>query len=109
MSERLASCKGGGSGRGRGRRVQVKSGLTLTPVPSDANKVGSKVTRHEEPGRGCERSSTSADLVLSLQRNHGQIMTLNTHLGPQILQLTAAAAAEGDLKSNEKISPCNHF
>lgn len=42
-------------GVGGGQKVQVKSGLTLTPVLSEANKVGSKVTRHEEPGRGCER------------------------------------------------------
>lgn len=48
----------------------MKSGLSLTPIPSDTNKAGSKVTRHEEPGRTEEAGSSSADVRLSLQRDH---------------------------------------
>lgn len=94
----------------------MKSGLSLTPVPSDANKVGSKVTRHEEPGRAGEAASAGVPqqtLCSAFSAITCQIMTLNTHLGPQIVRLPAAAAAavaaEGDLKSNEKIAPLNHF
>lgn len=45
---------------------QVKSDLSLIPIPSDTNKTGSKVTRHEEPGRSGEAGSSSADVLLSL-------------------------------------------
>lgn len=48
----------------------MKSGLSLTPIPSDTNKAASKVTRHEEPGRTKEAGSSSADAPLSLQRDH---------------------------------------
>ncbi|CAB1416730.1 unnamed protein product [Pleuronectes platessa] len=55
------------------RRGQEKSGLPLTPIPDDANKAASKVTRHDEPWQnrgGWKRRSSSAEVLLSLQRDH---------------------------------------
>lgn len=52
----------------------MKSGRSLTPIPCDTNKAGSKVTRHEEPGRTKEAGSTvvpqQTSRPLSLQRDH---------------------------------------
>ena len=76
----------------------MKSGLSLTSIPSDTNKAGSKVTRHEEPGRTREagsaavpqqQTSCSAFSVIMCQ-----IMTSNTYFSLQIIYLPAARRAE---------------
>lgn len=75
----------------------MKSGLSLTPIPSDTNKAGSKVTRHEEAGRTGEagsagvpqQTSRSAFSVIMCQ-----IMTLNVRRSLQIIYLPAARRAE---------------
>ena len=63
----------------------MKSGLSLTPIPSDTNKAGSKVTRHEEPGR--TKEARSAGVSQQTTRSAFsvimcQIMTSNTHFKP---------------------------
>lgn len=84
----------------------MKTGPSLTPIPSDTNKAGSKLTRHEEPGRTKEAGSLSpsADVLLTLQLDHIEIMTLNTHFRRQIIYLPAAqwvkSGQSGDLMSH---------
>lgn len=74
----------------------MKSGLSLTPIPSDTNKAGSKVTRHEEPGRTEEAGSAGVPQQtfrspFSMIMCH--IMTLNTHFSLRIIYLSAARGA----------------
>lgn len=75
----------------------MKSGLSLTPIPSDTNKAGSKVTRHEEPGRTREAGSAGVPQQRSCSAFSVimcQIMTSNTHFSLQIIYLPAARRTE---------------